>query len=185
MPTVSDQFNELADVVSRSREIIAPLEKAIPSFLKTIKDGGRILSCGNGGSAADALHLAEELVGRYRSNRQPYSAICLNADPTVLTCISNDWNYEEVFARQVEAHGREGDFLVCFTTSGNSINVLKALDVAKKRGVKTLTLMGKDGGKCRGLADFEVIVPSQNTGRIQEIHGWILHVLLEAVEGMS
>ncbi|MFH1066964.1 MAG: D-sedoheptulose 7-phosphate isomerase [bacterium] len=182
MPTTQEQLNELQTVVKSCAAILPRIEAFLPTVIETLKKNGRILTCGNGGSAADAMHLAEELVGRYRANRPAFSAICLNADPTTLTCIANDWNYDAVFSRQVEAHGRAGDCLVCFTTSGNSGNIVSALDAAKKRGLRTIALLGKDGGRCKGLADFEVIVPSNNTARIQEIHGWILHVILEAVE---
>jgi D-sedoheptulose 7-phosphate isomerase len=106
----------------------------------------------------------------------------LNADATALTCIANDWNFEAVFSRQVEAHGRPGDLLVAFTTSGKSPNIAAALQTARRSGMKTLLLTGKTGGTCLALADQAVVVPSDNTARIQEIHGWILHVLLEAVE---
>ncbi|NJL18781.1 MAG: SIS domain-containing protein [Bdellovibrionaceae bacterium] len=135
-----------------------------------------------GGSAADALHLCEELVGRYRKDRKALPALCLNADVTALTCIANDWNFDHVFRRQLEAFGREGDLLVAFSTSGNSANILEALRGAKERGVGTLLLTGKDGGRAREWADHSIVVPSQNTARIQEMHTWILHVILERVE---
>lgn len=182
MKMIQDQLSELQDVANKCSAIIPSIDAFLPSLIETLKNEGRVMSCGNGGSAADALHFAEEFTGRYRANRKPLSGICLNADTGALTCIANDWDYDEIFSRQVRAHGRKGDFLVCFTTSGNSRNCLNAIEAAKKIGVKTLALMGKDGGKCKGKADFEVIVPSQNTARIQEIHGWILHVILEAVE---
>lgn len=184
MPTVHEQLKELREVAQRCETIIPDIEKFLPSVLETLKNGGRILTCGNGGSAADSLHLAQEFVGRYRTNRQAFSAICLASDATAITCIGNDWDYETIFSRQVEAHGRAGDLLVCFTTSGNSPNVLKAIETAKNMRVKTLALLGKGGGKCKGKADFEVIVPSDSTARIQEIHGWIVHVILEAVEAV-
>ncbi|MFZ5806848.1 MAG: D-sedoheptulose-7-phosphate isomerase [Verrucomicrobiota bacterium] len=184
MLSVKDQLHELREVAQRCEAIIPDIEKFLPSVIETLKNGGRILTCGNGGSAADSLHLAQEFVGRYRTNRQAFSAISLVADATALTCIGNDWDYETIFSRQVEAHGRAGDFFVCFTTSGNSPNIVKAIDVAKKMNITTLALLGKTGGKCKDKADFEVIVPSDSTARIQEIHGWILHVILEAVEAV-
>ena len=182
MPTIQEQLDELARTVEACRSVLPAVEAAVPPLLETLRAGGRVLSCGNGGSAADAMHLAEELVGRYNRDRRAYSAICLNADATALTCIANDWNFDAVFSRQVEAHGRPGDLLVAFTTSGKSPNIAAALQAAKKAGVKTLLLTGKTGGTCLALADHAVVVPSENTARIQEIHGWILHVLLEAVE---
>lgn len=160
----------------------ATFDKLAAAIVQCLKAGGKVLTCGNGGSAADAMHMAEEFVGRYRSNRRSLPAVCLNADPTALTCIANDFGYDEVFARQVEGLGTKGDVLVGFTTSGNSANVLRAFAAAKARGVKTVALTGKDGGKARGTVDFEIIVASQDTARIQEGHTVILHALLEVVE---
>lgn len=150
--------------------------------IAALKSGGKILTCGNGGSAADALHLAEELVGRYKNNRRSLAAVCLNADSTLLTCIANDFGFDEVFARQVEGLGRENDLLICFSTSGNSPNILRALETAKKMGIKSVALLGKGGGKAKGKADFEMIVGSADTARIQEAHTLILHALLEVIE---
>ena len=116
--------------------------------------GGKVLTCGNGGSAADALHMAEELIGRYRNNRRSLPAVSLCADATAITCIANDFGYDEVFARQLAGLGAKGDLLVCFTTSGNSINILRALEVARDRGVTSVALLGKDGGKARGQSRF-------------------------------
>jgi D-sedoheptulose 7-phosphate isomerase len=160
----------------------AAFDRIGAAAVQTLRAGGKILTCGNGGSAADALHLAEELIGRYRSNRQPLPGICLAADVTALTCIANDFGYDDIFARQVEGLGAKGDLLVCFSTSGNSGNILRALDAAKKRGVKAVALLGKDGGQARGRADFELIVPGTDTGRVQEAHTLLLHALLETIE---
>ena len=140
------------------------------------------MTCGNGGSAADAMHLAEELVGRYNRERRALAALCLNADPTAITCICNDYGYENVFSRGVEALGKPGDVLVGFTTSGNSINILNAFAAAAKLGVVTVLLAGKDGGKARGACDHEIIVPSHNTARIQEVHTLVLHQWLENID---
>lgn len=147
-----------------------------------LKSGGKILTCGNGGSAADALHLAEELMGRYKNNRRSLPAISLNADATLLTCIGNDYSFDEVFSRQVEGLANKNDLLVCFSTSGNSPNILRALDAAKAKGVKSVALLGKSGGKAKGKADFEIIVASDDGGRVQEAHTLILHALLEVIE---
>jgi D-sedoheptulose 7-phosphate isomerase len=160
----------------------AVFEKIAAVAVQTLRASGKILSCGNGGSAADAMHLAEELVGRYRANRRSLPGFCLNADATALTCIANDFGFDEVFARQVEGLGAKGDLLVCFSTSGNSPNILRALDAARPRSVKTVALLGKDGGKAKGRADFEIIVGSNDTARIQEVHTLVLHALLEVVE---
>jgi D-sedoheptulose 7-phosphate isomerase len=157
-------------------------QKIASEALASLKSGGKILTCGNGGSAADALHLTEELVGRYKSNRRSLAAVCLNADPTLLTCIANDFGFDEVFARQLEGLGRENDLLVSFSTSGNSPNILRALDTARKMRIKSVALLGKDGGKAKGKATLEMIVGSADTARIQEAHTLILHGLLEVIE---
>ena len=160
-----ETFNKIADAVVGS-----------------LRSGGKLLTCGNGGSAADAMHLSEELVGRYNRNRQSMPAICLSADPTLLTCISNDFGYDQVFARQVEGLGRPGDMLVCFTSSGNSVNIIRAIEMARKKGVTSVALLGKGGGKTAGLADLELIVQSKDTARVQEAHNLIFHGLLEVIE---
>jgi D-sedoheptulose 7-phosphate isomerase len=175
----------VADAVQTLQSLPAQepaFERIAQAAIETLKSGGKILTCGNGGSAADALHLAEELVGRYKSNRRSLPAVCLNADPTLLTCIANDFGFDEVFARQVEGLGGENDLLVCFTTSGNSTNILRAQDAAKRIGVTTVALLGKGGGQSRGKADLELIVNSADTARIQEAHTLILHALLERIE---
>jgi D-sedoheptulose 7-phosphate isomerase len=172
---VCQTFQELEKQAGRINQIAT-------AVVATLERGGKLLTCGNGGSAADAMHLAEELMGRYCRNRPPLPAVCLNADPTLLTCIANDFGYDEVFARQVEGLGAANDLLVCFTTSGNSESICRALRVARARGVQSVALLGKDGGRARGQADLELIVPSEVTARIQEVHTFLLHLMLEAVE---
>lgn len=181
-PSFIQSIDELRSVLESARKIAPEVERAGATILASLMTGGTLLTCGNGGSAADALHLAEELVGRYARERRALPAICLNADPTVITCICNDYGYEHVFSRGVEALARRGDVLVGFTTSGNSVNVLAAFAAAKKKGVITVLLSGKDGGKAQGLCDHEVVVPSENTARIQEVHTLVLHQWLEAVD---
>ncbi|NOK63205.1 MAG: SIS domain-containing protein [Chloroflexi bacterium AL-W] len=148
----------------------------------TVLDGRVLLTCGNGGSATDANHLAEELVARYRANRRALPAIALTADSSVLTCISNDFGFEHVFSRQIEALARPGDVVLCFSTSGNSPNIVAALQAAKARGAATIALLGKDGGAARDMADLELIVDCQDTARIQEAHLQVLHYICEVVE---
>lgn len=160
----------------------ATFEKIAAAMVNCLHSGGKILTCGNGGSAADALHLAEELVGRYCRERPSWPAICLNADPTLLTCTGNDYGFEAVFSRQIEGLARENDLLICFSTSGNSPNIVRALETARARGVKTVALLGKGGGAAKGKADIELIVEAADTARIQEAHGFLLHALLEKVE---
>ena len=182
MPTLKEQLEELNGVVERFNAELPKVQTLFPVFSDCFRNGHKLLTCGNGGSAADALHMSEELIGRYRGNRRALPAISLASDVTALTCIANDWNYEAVFSRQVEGLGQKGDILVGFSGSGNSVNVIRAIETAKKQGVITVALLGKGGGKTKGLADYEVIVPSNNTARVQEIHTWILHVILEHIE---
>jgi D-sedoheptulose 7-phosphate isomerase len=162
-----DQIASLADV-------IAPKLQA----------GGTVYTCGNGGSAAQALHLAEELIGRYRSNRSPLRAVCLNADPTALTCIANDFGFESVFSRQCEALLTDRDLLVVFSTSGNSDNVANALKVARSKRAATIGLLGKSGGKCRSMCDHSVVVTAagDDSAFIQEAHEVILHLICETLD---
>lgn len=181
-PTFKDSAQELGKVLEASLAMAPAVEKAGEAIVQSILAGGKLLTCGNGGSAADALHLAEELVGRYSVERRALPALCLNADATAITCICNDYGYEHVFSRGVEALGKPGDVIVGFTTSGNSANVIAAFEVAAKRGVTTILLAGKDGGAARGTCDHEIIVPSSNTARIQEVHTLVLHQWLEAID---
>ena len=147
----------------------------------TFRAGGKVLSCGNGGSMSDAMHFAEEWSGRYRKDRDPMPAIAFS-DPGHLSCVANDYGYAEVFARQVKALGREGDLLLLLSTSGNSPNVLRAADEARARGVKVVALLGRDGGRLAPLCDLAIIAPGSSAGRIQEIHIKIIHAVIEAVE---
>jgi len=147
-----------------------------------LKAGGKILSFGNGGSAADAQHLAGELVGRFRRDRAGLAALALTTDPSVITAIANDLGYEAVFRRQVEAHGRPGDVAIGISTSGRSPNVVEALRLARSRGLVTVGLTGAGGGLLVGLVDYLVDVPHTDTPRIQEVHGMVVHILCEIVE---
>lgn len=173
------QLKTAVDASGNSIDVIASMGEAI---LATLAKGGKILSAGNGGSAADAMHIAEELVSRFKSNRCSLPALALVADCTVLTCIGNDFGFDYVFSRQIESLGKPGDLLSVFSTSGNSKNLVLALQAAKKNQMTTLSFLGKDGGAMKGLADIEWIVPSPITARIQELHTWALHVLMEIVE---
>ena len=157
-------------------------QKIADAAVASLRSGGKILACGNGGSAADAMHLTQELVGRFRGNRRSLPAVSLAADPTALTCIGNDFGFDSVFSRQVEGLANKNDLLVCFSTSGNSPNILRALEAAKAKGVKTVALLGRGGGKAKGRADFEIIVANSDSGRVQEAHTLILHALLDAIE---
>jgi D-sedoheptulose 7-phosphate isomerase len=165
--------------IGRLREAI---DSAVALAANTLRTGGKLLFCGNGGSAADSQHIAAEYVGRFVTERTPLAAIALTTDTSILTAVGNDYSYDEVFSRQVRALGRPGDCLIGMSTSGNSGNVIEAFRVAKPLGVSTVALIGRDGGKMKGLADAEIIVPSNTTSRIQEAHGFIGHAMCEAVE---
>ncbi|MDP6539616.1 MAG: SIS domain-containing protein [Planctomycetota bacterium] len=163
-------------------EALAGVEAFASAAEQTLEAGGKLLSCGNGGSMCDAMHFAEEWTGRFRSDRAPLPAISFS-DPSHLTCISNDFGFEEVFARQVEAHGKAGDLLVAISTSGRSPNILRALERARELGVTSVALLGGDGGPARAMADHVIVVPrAQTSDRIQEIHIKVLHIVIEAVE---
>ena len=169
-----------------SKNILNAIEAAKAKGMKVIamtgKDGGKVLSCGNGGSHCDAMHFAEELTGRYRENRPGYPAIAIS-DVSHLSCVSNDFGYEYVFSRFVEAVGKEGDVLFGLSTSGNSKNILNAIEAAKAKGMKVIAMTGKDGGKMAGLADVEIRVPHFGyADRIQEIHIKVIHILMMLVE---
>ncbi|MDG1977059.1 MAG: SIS domain-containing protein [Phycisphaerales bacterium] len=148
----------------------------------TVRRGGTILTCGNGGSAAEALHLAEELIGRYRGDRPPIRSMCLNADPTALTCIANDFGFEAIFARQVEAMATDLDALVIFSTSGRSPNLLAALEAARARNATTIGFLGGDGGEARALCDVSVVVGGRDSAAIQEVHQFLMHACCEQFE---
>jgi D-sedoheptulose 7-phosphate isomerase len=149
---------------------------------ETLEAGHKILLCGNGGSAADAQHIAAELTGRYKIERKGLPAIALTTDTSALTAIGNDYGYEHVFARQVEALAQKGDLLIAISTSGNSQNVLYALEKAKEIGCRTVGLSGKGGGKMSDLCDINIVVPSDDTARIQEMHIMIGHILCQLID---
>ena len=148
---------------------------------RTFQNGGKILICGNGGSATDAMHFAEEFTGKFRKNRKALPVIALT-DPSHITCVGNDFGFEEIFSRGVEAFGKKEDVLIGLSTSGNSENIIRAFQKAKEIGMKTIALLGKDGGKLKGFGDFEFIIPAETSDRIQELHMTILHVIIEGVE---
>lgn len=149
---------------------------------QTLLAGGKIMFCGNGGSAADSQHLAAEMTGRFIRDRQPLAAMALSTDTSALTCIGNDYSFDEVFARQVAGLGRSGDLLIGISTSGNSRNVVRAVEEAHKIGIRTLGLLGRDGGQLRHLCKHSIVVPSQITARIQESHILIGHTLCGLIE---
>jgi D-sedoheptulose 7-phosphate isomerase len=171
------------DAVRSLGERIADVEAVVGAVSATLARGGTLYTAGNGGSAAQALHLAEELVGRYRADRPPRRAVCLNADATSLTCIANDFGYDEVFSRPCRALLDDRDALLVLSTSGRSPNVLAALRAARERGAATLGLLGGDGGAALALCDHAVVVPSSDSAHVQEAHLVVVHLICERQEG--
>ncbi|MGO5426949.1 D-sedoheptulose 7-phosphate isomerase [Fusobacterium mortiferum] len=156
-------------------------EKVAKELADVFTKGNKVLICGNGGSNCDALHFAEEFTGRFRGDRKALPAIAIS-DSSHITCVGNDYGFDYIFSRGVEAYGKEGDMFFGISTSGNSPNVIKAVETAKKLGMKTCVLLGKDGGKLKGMCDYEFIIPGKTSDRIQEIHMMILHIIIEGVE---
>jgi len=163
-------------------ESLAGVRRFAQAAKATLDRGGLLMACGNGGSMCDAMHFAEEWTGRFRGDRRALAAVAFS-DPSQMTCIANDFGFDEVFARQVEALGKPGDLLVLMSTSGNSPNCLRAIEAAKRKGVSTVGLLGKGGGKMLPLVDIPIVVPRATTSdRIQEVHIKVLHITIEAVE---
>ena len=153
-------------------------------IVRCIRNGGKLVLCGNGGSASDALHFAGEIVGRFQKERSPWPAVVLNADVATMTAIANDYSYDEVFSRQAEAHVTDKDIFIGISTSGNSKNVMKAVEVSRKKGAKTAALLGKDGGKIAPMVDYALVVPCNTTARVQESHICLIHILCEIAENI-
>lgn len=156
-------------------------EKVASELAKAFSNGNKVLICGNGGSNSDALHFAEEFTGKFRKERRALPAIAIS-ESSHITCVGNDYGFDYIFSKGVEAFGKEGDLFIGLSTSGNSPNVIKAVEMAKSLGMKTVGLLGKGGGKLKGLCDFEFIIPGETSDRIQEIHMMILHIIIEGVE---
>jgi D-sedoheptulose 7-phosphate isomerase len=181
--------DHIGDYIAQAASTIFTLESQIPTIdriarlcVRTLASGRTILTCGNGGSAAEAMHLAEELTGKYNRPRRAFPAICLCSDASAMTCIANDWDFTYVFSRQVEAYAKKGDLLVMFTTSGNSVNCIRAAKAMKKAGGHVVGLLGKGGGKVRPLCDVALVVDNNQTNHIQEAHQVVMHLLLEAID---
>ena len=175
-------LRDLARLAEAVADLAEPLDQATTLLQQSLTAGGQMLCCGNGGSACDAAHFAAEIAGRYKIERRGFPALDLTADHSLLTALINDYPPQEVFARQVVAHGRPGDVLCAFTTSGNSENVRLALAAARDRGVRTVAFLGKGGGACRDLADVQLIVPHDTTARVQEMHLLLYHTICEALD---
>ncbi|WP_115118595.1 SIS domain-containing protein [Synechococcus sp. UW105] len=180
---VEAHFCEHISVIKSTLDLsLEPLLQFSSVLVSSLEKGGTIFVCGNGGSASDSQHIAAELLGRFSINRQPLRAVSLASDISSITCISNDFSYEDIFSRQVEALARQGDVLFAISTSGNSSNVVAAIQQAKSMGVSSLAFLGKDGGVCKPIADYSIVVPSYSTARVQETHILLAHILCDMIE---
>jgi D-sedoheptulose 7-phosphate isomerase len=183
---VAAHFEESAKLkLSASQSLAAPIVRAGAVLVEALKSGGKILACGNGGSAADSQHFSAELLNRFERERAPLAAIALTTDTSTLTSIANDYSYEQVFAKQVRGLGRRGDALLAISTSGNSANVIAAMQVARELGMAVVALTGNGGGKMGALLganDVHICVPHKVTARIQEVHLLVLHCLCDAID---
>lgn len=185
---IQAQFKESIAVKQvTAAQVTGAIASAIRAMAACLQSGGKIMACGNGGSAADAQHFAAELINRYERERPPLAAIALTTDSSILTSIGNDYRFEDIFAKQVAALGKTGDVLLAISTSGNSPNIVEAIHAAHARGVRVAALTGRGGGKMAALLttnDFHLCVPAQRTGRIQETHLVILHCLCDGIDQM-
>ena len=178
---LTQAIDVLTNFVSDEKNLEA-IQQAAVLIADSFKQGGKVLSCGNGGSHCDAMHFAEELTGRFRDNRPSYPAIAIS-DVSHISCVGNDYGFDYIFSRYVEGVGNKGDVLLGISTSGNSTNVIKAIEAAKQKGMKIITLTGKDGGKMNGLADVDIRVPHFGyADRVQEIHIKVIHILILLIE---
>jgi len=173
---------EHQEVAKALPQLAVAVSSAVDMIYSSLAVGGQLLICGNGGSAADAQHLAAELTGRFLRERQPFRALALHVNTSSLTAIGNDYGYEFVFARELSAHSRPGDVFLAITTSGNSLNILRAIEAARKSKVTVIGLTGESGGKMRSLCDLCLCIPSKSTARIQEMHITIGHAICELLE---
>jgi len=180
--TFLTNLNEHMALFQQLSGLDTSISKAIDACVLSLQKGGKLMLCGNGGSAADSQHLAAEFTGRFIKDRPPIAAVALSTDTSALTCIGNDYSFNDIFSRQIQALGKAGDCLIAISTSGNSGNVLSAVAAAKSLGISTIGLLGRDGGKLKAQCDVSIVVPSQVTARIQEAHILIGHSLCGAVE---
>lgn len=181
LAALNDARDALDALISNEKTLDAVVAAA-NLMADAVEGDGKVMSCGNGGSLCDAMHFAEEMTGRYRSNRRPYAALAIS-DVSHMACVGNDYGYEDVFSRYVEAHGRRGDVLLTITTSGTSRNVLKAAEVARRKGVKVVALTGRDATPVTELADVAIVTPAGRwADRVQELHIKCIHILIELIE---
>ena len=180
---IEQHFIDSADLKYQSAQALSkPIAAAISAILVSVTSGGKVLACGNGGSAADAQHFAAEFVGRFERERPELGAIALSTDSSILTAIANDYHYDQIFSKQVRALGQSGDVLLAITTSGNSANILKAIQTAKAIGLVVIGLTGRSGGKMKDMCDVCLCAPSDSTPRIQECHLFFEHTLCACIE---
>lgn len=182
MAEYMESLREALTTFESLRALEESVSQAAGWCVEALRNQGKLLICGNGGSACEAQHLTGELVGRYKEDRRALAAVSLTADGAVLTCIGNDYRFGDAFSRQVRALGRPGDILVVFTTSGESGNVLEALRAARELGLRSIAFLGRDGGRARDLSDCPLIVPHRGTARVQEAHQFLLHCLMDGIE---
>lgn len=180
--SMADSYREHLASLGRVAALVPVIERVAGMLGDVLRAGGKVLTCGNGGSAAEALHLAEEMIGRFALNRRPLAALCLSADPTAITCISNDYGYEDVFARQVRGLGRAGDLLVGLTTSGKSPNVLRAFETARDMKIATVGLLGPPGSPAEALCEIALTGGGMKAPHIQEMHLLAIHLILEQLD---
>lgn len=176
------RITEHRKALDETADLKAQVEKIAEILAATAKERRHLFICGNGGSASDAIHWSGEWRGRFEKNRLPLKATALAADVGAITCIGNDYGYEEIFARQLKALAEKGDVLIAISTSGNSLNVIRAVSAAKEIGVATIGLLGKDGGKLADMVDYPLVIPAERTSHVQEMHEMIMHILCEYVD---
>lgn len=175
-----DEHRSLVDAVRH--DLVPQIAQVASTLLGCLHSEGKILWCGNGGSAADAQHLAAELIGRFKRERRPIASIALTTDTSILTCLGNDYGFADIFSRQIEALGKPEDVLVAISTSGNSENVLRAVNAAQLKSMRCIGLLGRDGGRLASLCDLAIVIPSEDTARIQEMHITLGHILCDLME---
>jgi D-sedoheptulose 7-phosphate isomerase len=182
---IEQQIKESSDIkriIYHDLEIIKLIKEVSKKIIKAYKNGNKTLIAGNGGSAGDAQHISAEFVGRFAFDRDPLPSIALTTDSSILTAVGNDYGYKNIFARQIEANGLKGDIFLAISTSGNSKNIIKAIKIAKSKGIITVGLSNKNGGKMKNLCDYCICIPSKNTARVQEAHIMIGHIICAIVE---
>ncbi len=182
-PAIKEMVEEGIEVKRKMlQSLVFDIERACDMIENALRSGKKVILAGNGGSCSQASHIAAEFIGRYKLERKSLPAIALSSEMSAITAIGNDYGYEQVFSRQLEGLGNEGDVLIALSTSGNSQNLARALEMAQRKKIKTISLLGKDGGNMKGSSDVEIVIPSHNTPRIQECHLMILHMACEIVE---